>query len=172
MPESFIFRTRATPDAGCAKQNGSETEMPSLESDYEIGALIVYERRDLWFRVASPSGSAWLRPSDTKAFLPYPELLQERLSYLPAGWDGILRTKPELSAPAIQLEQAWRNELERGVNIDYLGTAKIGAEPWLHVQLKTESCGASIPDAVPHAGWIPAYRATGAVSAWFFSRGC
>ena len=164
-------------DAGCGlmieRTGGLKEDVPTLESGYEIGAAIVYERRGSWFRIRLKDGSAWIRRGDRKDFLSYPEILRERLSYILQGWDGTIRETPGPSGTVRPLPAAWKEQLDRQVNIDYLGSRQSGGELWIHVQLVTERCGQSVEGMPqPVRGWIPAYRSSRSPSAWFSSRGC
>jgi hypothetical protein len=164
-------------DTGCGlmieRTGGLKEDVPTLESGYEIGAAIVYERRGSWFRIRLKDGSAWIRRGDQKDFLSYPEILRERLSYILQGWDGTIRETPGPSGTVRPLAAAWKEQLDRQVNIDYLGSRQAGGELWIHVQFVTERCGQSVEGTPqPVRGWIPAYRSSRSPSAWFSSRGC
>jgi hypothetical protein len=98
------------------RQHGSALEhaMPTEESQYEIPAPIVYERRGQWSRVALPTGSAWIGRAADDAFLPYPPLLKERMAYLRSGWDGMLRSAPGFAVATRVLPAEWRNQIADG----------------------------------------------------------
>jgi hypothetical protein len=69
---------------------GAAEELPTSESDYELPAAIVLQREGSWFRIALQQGSAWIERANSGDFLPYPNLLKDRLTYLGMGWDGRL----------------------------------------------------------------------------------
>ena len=164
-------------DAGCGlmieRTGGVKEEVPTLESGYEIGAAIVYERRGSWFRIRLKDGSAWIRRNDSEEFLSYPDILRERLSYILQGWDGTLRETPGPSGTVRPLSAAWKAQLDRQVNIEYLGSRRVGNDIWIHVLFVTERCGQSVEGVPqPASGWIPAHQSSRSPSAWFSSRGC
>ncbi len=84
---------RNHPEYGCGllftrTGTSTEEELPSEERGYEIAAAVVYERRGRWFRIAVPQGAAWVEEAHDEAFLPYPQLLSQRMAYLRDDWDG------------------------------------------------------------------------------------
>jgi hypothetical protein len=164
-------------NGGCGlmieRTDGAKEEVPTLESGYEIGAAIVYERRGTWFRIRLKSGSAWMRRNDSKDFLSYPELLRDRLSYILQGWDGTLRRTPSTSGQVLPLSAEWKAHPDQQVDIEYLGSRRAGSELWIHIQFVAERCGQSVEGVMqPVTGWIPAYKSNRSPSAWFSSRGC
>ena len=171
-----IIYIRDEGNAGCwvmVERTGSAKEnFPTLESGYEIAAAIVYERRGRWFRIALTGGSAWISRNDPKDFLPYPEILHERLAYVQQGWDGALRQTPGLSGKLTPLPVGWSAQLDQTIGITYLGSRSIGKELWIHVQLMTEQCSRTVEGVAVITGWIAAYRSNRSPSAWFSSRGC
>ena len=156
------------------KTGGSKEEVPTLESGYEIPAAIVYERRGAWFRIRLQDGSAWIRHSDQKDFLPYPEILRENLPYTLQSWDGTLRATPGRSGRVTPLSPGWKALLDRQLSIEYLGSRRVGDELWLHIRLaaKASGCGQTYEGVTDAEGWIPAYHTDRTPSAWFSSRGC
>ena len=80
----LVLRARHTPQ---------DLGVPTEESDYEVQALVVYERSGEWFRVSLPRGSGWVRGT-AQDFLPYPDLLVRRLAYIRKHWDGQLWSEP------------------------------------------------------------------------------
>ena len=164
-------------DAGCGLMiegvDGTKEDVPTLESGYEIGALIVYERRGPWYRIRLPRGFGWIRRDDSRDFLSYPDILRERLAYVLQGWDGTLREAPGASGTIRPLPSEWKAQLDREIDIDYLGSRRAGNDLWVHIQFVTERCGKTV-DGAPQAmtGWIPAYRSNRSPNVWFHSRGC
>lgn len=154
------------------RSGGGEEAVPNDESDYEVSALVVLDRRGPWFQVALQSGRAWLRHEPEGDFLPYPELLTDRLAYLRAGWDGRLWTSPEAKAPQ-PATAAWRKIASDEVVIELLGVRRLGNVVWIRVRtLSANACDPDFPGAPSITGWLPAYRASGQTAAWFYSRGC
>lgn len=150
----------------------SEEELPTDESGYETPAAIVYQRADLWFRIALQRGSAWVVRDEPGDFLPYPELLEDRLSYLRPGWDGRLWDTPGAAGTATPLPPGWTRHVKQDVPIECLGSRRVSDEVWIQVRLVTERCGESLEEVSPVSGWVPAYRPSDAPAAWFYSRGC
>jgi hypothetical protein len=149
-----------------------EEPLPTEESGYETSAAVVYQRDGRWFRIALQHGSAWVARDNPNDFLPYPEILTDRLSYVKEGWDGRMWNTPGASGAARALPSGWRSHLKRNIPIDFLGSRRVGNEMWIHVRLNTEICGQSFDGVTSVDGWVPAYSPSGAPSAWFYSRGC
>jgi hypothetical protein len=152
--------------------SNAEEALPTAESGYETPAVIVYQRAGLWFRIALQQGSAWVARDDSKGFLPYPEMLTDRLSYLGKGWDGRVWSMPGAGGTATPLPPGWKAYLSQEIPIDVLGTRRIGNELWIHVRLLIERCGETLQGVGPATGWVRAYQSSGSPSAWFSSRGC
>jgi hypothetical protein len=149
--------------------NGSEDDVPTEESDDEVPALIVYERSGEWFRIALNDGSGWVH-DEPQNFLPYPDLLINRMAYVRKGWDGMLWREP--GGAAAMVPEAWTTHLGDDLNAEVLAVHRVGKERWIHVRLVTESCGGTLPGVQPVTGWIRAYDPSGRPAAWFYSRGC
>jgi hypothetical protein len=146
-------------------------ELPTEESGYEIQAVVVHQRSGLWFRVALPQGSAWVLRSSDADFEPFPELLVHKLAYLRKGWDGSWWQTPGAGS-ATRVAAGWTRYLEDDIPVDVLDVRLVQNHAWLHVLLKTESCGESLSGVTPATVWIPAYQPSGAPSVWFYARGC
>jgi hypothetical protein len=155
------------------KTGGVKEEVPTLESGYEVPAAIVFERRGQWFRIRLNVGSAWIRHTDQKDFLQYPEILRENLPHTLQSWDGTLRATPGRSGRVTPLSSEWKALLDRQLNIEYLGSRRVGDELWLHIRLAAKNgCDQTYEGLTDIAGWIPAYQTDRTPSAWFASRGC
>jgi hypothetical protein len=119
----------------------SAEDLPTAESDYERPAAIVVQRDGLWFRVALQRGSAWIGRASAADFMAYPDLLTDRLSYIPSGWDGRLWDVAGTTAPR-PLPAAWRPHLQREVPIAFLGSTQVGAQAWIQLRLDPSArCG-------------------------------
>jgi len=152
--------------------SGAEEALPTSESDYELPAAIVLQREGPWFRIALQQGSSWIEHANQDDFLPYPDLLKERLTYLRTGWDGGMWKTPGTS-DVTPLPAAWRPHLSQDVPIEFLDSRRLGNQTWMLVRLDpSDRCGEKLEGVDPVAGWIPAHRPSGASSAWFYSRGC
>lgn len=165
------------PDVECEvmieKAGGVKEEVPTLESGYEIPAAIVFERRGQWFRIRLKDGSAWIRRTDPKEFLPYPEVLRGGLASTMQTWDGKLRAPPGVYGRVTPLSAEWKALLDRPLNIQYLGSRRVGNDLWLHIRLAAESaCDQKYEGVTDVEGWIPAYHTDRTPLAWFSSRGC
>ena len=164
-------------EKGCAlvleRAGGMKEELPAMESGYEIPAAIVYERRGEWLRIRLAMGSAWIKRTSATEFLAYPDTLRDRLAYILQGWDGTLHETPGASGTLIPLSEGWKELLDRGLDVDYLGSRVAGNDLWIHIRLITEGvCGKKLDGVTPLSGWIPAYRPNRSPSVWFSSRGC
>jgi hypothetical protein len=164
-------------DAWCGlmieQARGSKERVPTLESGYEVPAAIVYERRGPWFRIRLRDGSAWLRHDDQKDFLSYPDVLRENLAHTMQSWDGTLRATPGPTVPARPLSSGWKALLDRQLNIQYLGSRKVGNDLWIHIRLASKGgCDRVYEGVTDVDGWIPAYHTDRTPLAWFSSRGC
>ena len=109
---TFIVHGRSKDGGTCdegrlvlrASHTPQDLGVPTEESDYEVQALVVYERSGEWFRVALPRGSGWVRGT-AQDFLPYPDLLVRRLAYIRKHWDGAA------------LVRAWRRRTGRASRV-------------------------------------------------------
>jgi hypothetical protein len=159
----------------------SAEAMPMEESGYEIPAAIAYERVGKWFRIALPDGSGWIRRDVEAHFLPYPELLQDQLTHLTSGWDGTLRStaggvsakamSPKLKSFLKKLKDDGGEDAAGLVDVDVLASRRVGGEMWIQVRVTDGHCGDD-ESVTLDTGWVPAYRATGKPSVWFYARGC
>lgn len=153
-------------------ERGADEELPTDEIEYEVPAAIVYQRSGSWFRVALQRGSAWVKRENPKDFRSYPEMMMTgHLDYLKKGWDGTLWRTPGAGA-ATRVPAGWRAHLADNIPIDVLGVRRVRNQVWIHVRLNTESCGQTLSGVRSATGWLPAFRPSGATSAWFYSRGC
>ena len=149
----------------------SEEQLPTDESGYDIPAAIVFQRVGPWFRIALQRGSAWVRRDEPRDFLSYPQLLKNGLTYVREGWGAKLWETPGATVTA-RLPSKWKSYDRQNVPMTFLGFRRVVDKLWIHVRLETESCGESLEGVKPLEGWIPAYRANGEPSAWFYARGC
>lgn len=148
-----------------------DEQLPTDESGYEVLSAVVYERAGAWFRIALQHGSAWMRRERADDFAPYPEILEETLPYIREGWDGRLWRVPA-EGEAAAIPAPWRAILGRHVNVEVIGLRQVRSVRWVQVRIATEVCGRTYEGVTATTGWIPAYRASGEPSLWFYSRGC
>jgi hypothetical protein len=170
---------RKHPEYGCGllfKRARSLTEeyLPSEESGSEILAAVVYERRGRWFRIAIPQGSGWIERANDNDFLAYPLLLSRKLAFLRTDWDGQLRQNAGFGFPTVSVPLEWKERLPKlGIEIEVLEMMPVGNDDWIHVRFAIGRCGDATSKMLKAVqGWLPAYRADGATTAWFHSRGC
>lgn len=150
----------------------ADEDLPTSESDYELPAAIVLDRTGSWFRIALQRGDGWIERTDASDFLGYPDLLRDRLSYLPRGWNGQLWGTPGAPTPS-PLPAGWRARLGAEIPIEFLRTMQADGRTWMQVRLDpSKGCSAPPTTVAPITGWIPIHRPSGQPSAWFFSRGC
>jgi hypothetical protein len=164
-------------DVGCAlmiqKAQGIKERVLTLESGYEIPAAIVFERRGPWFRIRLKEGSAWIRRTDPKDFLSFPEILRDKLAHTMQTWDGTLRATPGPSGRITPLSPGWKALIDRQLGFEYLGSRRVGNDIWLRIRLAAKGpCGQTYENVSDVEGWIPAYHADRTPLAWFSSRGC
>jgi hypothetical protein len=155
------------------KAEGVKESVPTLESGYEIPAAVVFERRGPWFRIRLKEGSAWIRRPDPKDFLPFPEILRDKLAHTMPTWDGTLRATPGPAGRITPLSPGWKALADRPVSFQYLGSRRVGNDTWLRVRLAAKGpCDQTYENVTDVEGWIPAYYADRTPLAWFSSRGC
>ena len=117
------------------------------------------------------TASEWIERANANDF---------RVSQLPHGngllrsdWDGQLRQKAGSSSPVEPLPLEWRAHIARQIGVEVIGTTRVDNEDWIHVQFELERCGSdSVRQLAPVHGWVPAHRANGMPTVWFYSRGC
>jgi len=145
------------------------------EIAYELGAVEVYQRQGNWFRVKISEGEryGWVQ-ANAEQYHGLDALLPGRLSYLNANWNGELwNPKAQWSDPAEVKSIATGTDsgnAEFPVEIIEVRTNEQGV--WLNVRLlSSNSCDGDLVQIVD-SGWVPAYAANAALSAWYWARGC
>lgn len=139
-------------------------ELPTRELDYETPAAIVLEAQPPWYRVQLPTGSAWLLASTRDHYHPLAELLTDGLSYIAApdfvAWDHPQGTPLAASWPV-------------GTPVKVRDARVVADTLWLRVEILSHSvCDAPEPPTVLGSVWLRAHTDSGALSIWFYSRGC
>lgn len=177
----YVLRGDRTPDGtDCSdayvllfRTDGIIEEVPTLESGYEHKAFIVLERTGRRVRIALREGSAWMDDADASAFASYPTLTIDHLAYLREGWDQRVWRIPG-GAQAEAASRIWLEQESDGViDVDVLEVRVVRGQPWVHVRPAVGRCGGDPPpESTLPSGWVPAYRPSGAVNVWFYSRGC
>lgn len=144
----------------------------TAEIDYETLGAVVYARSGAWFEVRIAGAPAWLPPAEAGKFHPYPGLLIASLSYLGDTWDGRLYDVPSRDAARVRLDPAWRRTMGEVIVVDVREVRTIDGDSWVRIDVVwPDPCSGDDPGVVA-SGWLPAYAASGAPAAWFFSRGC
>lgn len=146
------------------------------EYTHEGAAAVVYARRPGWYAIGLHSQSlprGWVRAGDVGDFLGAGALLRDRLAFLNAHWDGHLWSAPaggrRTAAPSVL---ASPRDASTEIPINVLATRELGGGLWLQVETLDQSpCNTATPGVVDR-GWIPAYGASGALVAGYYSRGC
>jgi hypothetical protein len=149
-----------------------QEELPTDETEYEVRALVVYERSGPWYRIAMQRASGWIRHEGVDDFKPYPEWLKDKLSYVRARWDGMLWRTPG-TGPGARIPKGWTPYLSDNVPAEVLAVRRVRNVSWIQIRLRTEDiCAEPLEGVTSTSGWMPAYRETGETSVWFYSRGC
>ena len=158
-----------TAPVACVVRAASDVE--TREHGYEELSAVVYDSRNGWHGVRCHGGGdslAWLAPKDAGTFRPVEELVQHGLAYLTTEWDRSLYQRPRRTAASHHVQVDTRQP-----DITVADTAIVDGELWLLVIVYGDGrCTADEPGAVRDAGWTPAHDRSGAVAAWFYSRGC
>jgi len=152
---------------------GKASDFQREEHTYEGESVVVYEREgNAWYRVGLGKDgrrTAWVRAEDAGTFRPIGALLVESAAYLDADWDGRLWNEPGGSARA-------STKKKRGAREEYaadvVGTREVDGALWLHVRLYAGDPCEDGDTSTDEEGWVPAYTQRGALTAWFWSRGC
>jgi hypothetical protein len=148
------------------------------EYTYEGAAAVVYARRPGWFAIglrglAWPRG--WIRADEAGQFHDIADLLRFHLSYLNAHWDGHLWSAPvgglRTTEPSMRVAGHTADASDQHP-MQVLETRVVAGGLWLRIETFDESpCNVDTP-AVLDRGWIPAFSASGALVAGYYSRGC
>ncbi len=147
--------------------------LPTREFGYELPGAVVLEREEGWFRIRTPSGSAWLRATERTEYLPLEELLSDALAYMTEGWDGPLAPEPGRTAMAAELDRVGSDPTHwEGMSATLEAHRWLGEELWLEVSVLNHSVCEGPEPRVVGRGWLPAHGPTGEVTVWFHSRGC
>lgn len=169
-PAAVTLRAVPSPAAPAACVIRAAADLETREHGYEELSGVVYESKPGWYglRCRGADGVAWLAASDAGTYRGMDELVTHGLAYLTVDWDRNLYQRPHATA----LSHRARVEAAEP-DITVADTAIVGDELWLLVVVYGPGrCTADEPGPVLDAGWTPAHSTTGAVTAWFYSRGC
>ncbi len=148
---------------------------PKIEEySYERSGAIVYERRgENWYRIRIGTRDYWVSATHAGTFLPYPQILDDRLTYL-SNWNFILWNAPG-KAPW-PIDHPLKNSPEKAdkIPVRVLGfkQTKEDGRWWIHVEIQKRSPCENLIENVLTSGWVPAYSADNRRTVWYYPRGC
>ncbi len=167
---AVTLRTAPSQTAPVACVVRTPADLETREHGYEELSGVVYDSKPGWYgvRCRGAEGLAWLAASDAGTYRAMGELVQDGLAYLTSAWDRSLYQKPQRTAASHRV-----NVEAAEPDITVADTAMVDDELWLLVVVYGPGrCTADEPGPVLDAGWMPAHNGHGAVTAWFYSRGC
>jgi hypothetical protein len=168
---SVTLRTAASETSPIACVVGTPNDLETREHGYEELSAVVYDTKPGWYRIRCHSNGgtfAWLAAADGGTFHSLEELVQHGLAYLTAEWDRSLYQRPRRTAASHRVRVVAQQP-----DIAVADTVVVDGELWLLVIVYGEGrCTAEEPAPVLDAGWTPAHSLGGALTAWFYSRGC
>jgi hypothetical protein len=144
------------------------------EYDYEEKGAVVYEVIDDWYKIKIKNEYLWLYKNQAGTFHAYPQILRDRLTYLP-DWDFLLWDRQGGTARSIPPPYAPPNWPEDGneVAVNVLSIKKTDREWWIEVEiLDNSACTSGGEPKTLATGWLPAYTQDNKRTIWFYSRGC
>jgi|GEM_PF-2732451 len=168
--------------------------VPALtDYDYEEPGASVFEVRERdWYRIRFNQRDLWVKDSqkyrqyEGPGFLPYPNILMDRLAYIdltkmPGGAYDLYEAPGSTVIRPLDRNKfppALSDQNKDEVNV--IGVATINGEAWVHVEIPSYSaCDPDAPQDIPpplHSGWLRAYqpdeRGVPVPALWFYSRGC
>lgn len=146
------------------------SDLVTEEIGYEEPAIAVFRVAHPWFLVATrDSVLGWARLPEGATVVPLVELLPDRLTYLTASWDGMVRASPAAGSPTA-VTGIVRDHGEASAEVHE--ARQVGDALWLRVSVHRESpCEAAGEVDVVAGGWVPAWT-NGKPTAWYYSRGC
>ncbi len=161
-----------------APQSGADTlvtvtrwqDVMAEEIGYESPALVVLRAADPWYLVSThDSIKGWIElPEGGKVEL-IPELLDNRLTYLTAAWDGEIHAAPD---PGSATSRPGIRDSTSVVSVEVRESRNIAGTLWLRVALHDRSpCFGTAPPRNIADGWVRAWTA-GKPTVWYHSRGC
>jgi hypothetical protein len=165
-PPVIVYSAPTTTSAVVARIQLSE-DIESREHGYEENSAVVYGIEQGWHRVNLRSGKyGWLPPAEAGTFRSVEQLLSAGLAHVTDAWDGFLAAAPSTTA------QRRRSPRPARDSISVIEIRRTGDTLWIRIAvLNPGHCEAAQPRPVA-TGWIPAYAPSGALTVWFYSRGC
>jgi hypothetical protein len=140
----------------------------TIEFAYEINGLSVQSVDGAFYQVRYDGKPAWIRKSEGITFMPYPEILFEKLTYF-NGPEISLFSIPDLSSAEIE---TFISDDDDSIPVKILEkmTDKEG-RIWLHVSVLDQVCERAEHPQIVKTGWIEAYK-NGKNTVWYYARGC
>jgi hypothetical protein len=147
--------------------NPAIENLPSKEYEYEKSpAVVVYEKRNNWYRIQLENWSGWILASTENKFLSLIELLTSHTPYLTSAWDGRVWESPNKGAKHV-------TGAKPGIAVRVFTSKSVDGKLWIEIQLPVEDdCGKRDSTITPMQGWVPAHSKSGDTALWFNSRGC
>jgi hypothetical protein len=150
-------------------QGEARRELPTREHAYEAPAVIVLERRNGWFKIRLSDGTGWVAPSTQHEFLDLARLFKEdeSITATTAQFTGQLHRDPG--------GEVFGDLLKEYQPVVVKEVRQVRGREWLRIEVLSHSaCDGNIniePFAIAK-GWLPAHKADGEPTVWFYSRGC
>ncbi len=143
------------------------------EFAYETPAVDVFDTKENWYEVRLHGQTGWIKSAKAYTYLPYPELLKDKMSFISVP-DVAVRQSPSESSKILKVLQKKNDELQ--ISVDVLDIRRdAGKTPWIKINIMSDSIcspGYDVPSPrVLATGWIKAYE-NNKPTVWFYSRGC
>ena len=145
-------------------------ELPTLEYDYEMPAVIVVDRRDGWFKIRLKDKPAWVHASSVDRFMPLADLFEEF-----AGVTVISQATGRLIAEPGVANGPIMPRVSPSQSVRVVEIRETRGRQWIHVELLSHSActaGDNGPPQMIATGWLPLHASDGSPTVWFSSRGC
>jgi len=147
--------------------NSTIEKLPLKEFEYEKSpAVIIFEKRNGWYRIQMENGSGWVSATTENTFLSLMELFTSHTPYLTSEWDGRIWQRPNMGAKRV-------TGAKPQIAVRVLKSNLVDGKLWIEVHLPVEDdCGNIDSSTPPTQGWIRAHSKSGNVTLWFNPRGC
>jgi hypothetical protein len=166
-----------SPHGGCeglevsVHRGAQQEDLPTLEYDYEMPAVIVLEHHDDWYRVRLDKGTAWVKASPVDQFMPLAELFEEfvGVTTINDGYTGRLLASPAAVTGPIM------PRVTAGQPVRVVEIRESAGRSWVQIEVLSNSActaGTNGPPEVSATGWLPLHDNNGVPTVWFSSRGC
>lgn len=167
-PSHVIFRDLYIKKDPLTQDRQNPLWPDTQEIAYEKPAAIVYEKiSDIAYKIKIGPYDYWIKNKDAGSFHAYPELLDDKLTYL-QNWDSWLWDLPGGKHKYIEHP----NGEKEYTPVKITNMKKLRGHWWLQVEILKRSPCAQTTNNFFAKGWIPAYRDDDTRTAWFYARGC